>query len=52
MDESAVDEQVEELRNRVATLETVERPAAAGDHVVVDYVGTLDGEPFEGGDGP
>ena len=51
VEESAVDEQVEELRNRVATLETVERPAAAGDHIVVDYLGRLDGEPFEGGEG-
>src|SRR6202789_3103900 len=51
VEESAIDEQVEELRNRVATLETVERPAAAGDQVVVDYVGTLEGVPFEGGEG-
>ncbi len=51
MEESAIDEQVEELRNRVATLETVERRPRAGDQVVVDYVGTLDGEPFEGGTG-
>ncbi len=51
VEESAVDEQVEELRNRVATLDTVELPAAAGNHVVVDYVGTRDGEPFEGGTG-
>src|SRR6202042_3983380 len=51
VEESAVDEQVEELRNRVATLDTVERAAGAGDQVVVDYVGTLEGEPFEGGTG-
>jgi trigger factor len=51
VEESTIDEQVEELRNRVATLDTVERAAAAGDQVVVDYVGTLDGEPFEGGTG-
>ena len=51
VEESAIDQQVEELRNRVATLETVERAAAAGDQVVVDYVGTLEGEPFDGGTG-
>jgi trigger factor len=51
VEESAIDEQVEELRNRVATLETVERAAEAGDQVVVDYVGTLEGVPFEGGTG-
>ena len=51
VEESAVDDQIEELRDRVATLETVDRPAARGDHVVVDYAGTLDGETFEGGAG-
>ena len=35
----------------MATLDTVERAAAKGDHIVVDYVGKLDGEPFEGGEG-
>jgi trigger factor len=35
----------------IATLETVERPAEAGDHVVIDYQGTIDGEPFPGGEG-
>jgi trigger factor len=46
-----VGEELERLRNRVATLETVERPAESGDHVVIDYVGTVDGEPLEGGEG-
>ena len=27
----------------------MERPAAEADHLVVDYVGSIDGEPFEGG---
>jgi trigger factor len=49
--DSAVDEELERLRERSATLETVERPAADGDHVVIDYVGSLDGEQFEGGTG-
>ena len=39
------------LRDRFATLETVERPAETGDHVVIDYLGRIDGEPFEGGEG-
>src|SRR6202012_4436400 len=51
VEESAVDEQIEELRNRVATLDTVARPAPAGDTIVGGYVGALDGEPFEGGTG-
>ncbi len=49
--EDAIDEEVERLRERVATLETVQRPAANGDHVVIDYVGKIDGEPFQGGEG-
>ena len=50
-DEKLVDQELEGLRERVGTLETVERPAQAGDHVVIDYQGTIDGEPFEGGEG-
>jgi trigger factor len=49
--EQQVEEELERLRERFATLETVERPAANGDYVVVDYVGSVDGEPFEGGTG-
>jgi trigger factor len=52
---AASDEQVEAgieaLRERAGRLETVERPAETGDFVVMDYKGTLDGEPFAGGDG-
>jgi trigger factor len=46
-----VDAEVERLRDRLATLDTVERPAEKGDHVVVDYLGKVDGEPFPGGEG-
>jgi trigger factor len=48
---SAVDAEVEALRDRFATLETVERPAQSGDHVVIDYLGKLGDEPFPGGEG-
>jgi trigger factor len=51
VDDDAVDAELEALRDRVATLETVDRPAATGDHVVIDYVGTIDGERFSGGEG-
>jgi trigger factor len=51
VEDSAIDAELEGLRDRVATLETVQRPAASGDHVVIDYVGSIDGEPFEGGEG-
>jgi trigger factor len=55
--------EVEEMRERLARLDTVERAAAEGDFVVVDYVGYLppeddgldpahpEAQPFEGGEG-
>jgi trigger factor len=46
-----IDAEIEQLRDRTAKLETVERAAADGDFVVMDYLGTLDGEPFAGGEG-
>jgi trigger factor len=46
-----IDAEIEQLRDRSATLDTVERAASNGDFVVMDYVGTLDGEPFAGGEG-
>jgi trigger factor len=50
-DDEAIDAEIERLRDRLATLETVEKAAELGDHVVMDYVGKLDGEPFDGGEG-
>ncbi|HWF72436.1 MAG TPA: trigger factor, partial [Solirubrobacteraceae bacterium] len=50
-DAARIDEEIERLRERAATLETVERPAALGDSVVMDFVGKIDGEPFENGTG-
>jgi len=46
-----VEAEVERIRERAGRLETVERAAASGDFVVIDYRGTLDGEPFAGGEG-
>ncbi len=51
VDEAAIDAEVERLRERFATLDNVDRAAENGDHVVVDYLGKLDGEPFPGGEG-
>jgi trigger factor len=51
VEDQEVEQELERLRERFATLETVERPAEDGDYVVIDYVGSLDGEPFEGGIG-
>jgi trigger factor len=45
-----VDAELERLRESTASLETVDRPAAQGDFVVIDFVGRIDGEPFEGGE--
>ncbi|MDQ4071882.1 MAG: trigger factor [Actinomycetota bacterium] len=47
--EEAVDAEVDRLREAQASLETVERPAARGDFLVIDFVGTIEGEEFEGG---
>lgn len=51
VDDAAIDAEIDRLRERSARLDTVDRPAAKGDFVVMDYVGTLDGEPFAGGEG-
>jgi trigger factor len=51
VEDGAIDAELERLRDNVATLETVERPAESGDHVVIDYLGRVDGEPFAGGEG-
>jgi len=51
VEDRQIDEELERMRERFATLETVERPAENGDFVVIDYVGSVDGEPFEGGTG-
>jgi trigger factor len=50
-DPEAVDAQIEEMRERFARLEVVKRPAEEGDFVTIDFVGTIDGEPFSGGEG-
>ena len=51
VDEQEVQAELERLRESLASLETVERAAGEGDFVVMDYVGSVDGTPFEGGEG-
>lgn len=46
-----VDEEIERLRDSLASLETVERAAQSGDFLVLDFIGRIDGTPFEGGEG-
>jgi trigger factor len=45
--DDAVQGELDRLREGFAALNPVERPAAAGDILVIDYSGTADGEPFE-----
>ncbi|HEX5927712.1 MAG TPA: trigger factor [Baekduia sp.] len=56
VDDAAVDEQVETLRQQLGRLETVEKVAENGDYVVIDFKGSIDGEDgerdyFAGGEG-
>ncbi|MBK1717803.1 trigger factor [Thiocystis violacea] len=47
--DSDLDEMLERLREQRKTWEPVERAAQTGDQVMVSFVGTVDGESFEGG---
>lgn len=50
IDDARVDQVVEELRDQNATLAAVEdRGARDGDYAVISFVGSRDGEPFDGG---
>ena len=51
VDPAEIDMEVDQLRERNATIQTAERPAKFGDTVVIDYEGFIDGVPFEGGKG-
>ncbi|MBN1529734.1 MAG: trigger factor [Thermoleophilaceae bacterium] len=51
IDADEVQTELDRLRESLASLETVERAAATGDFVVMDFVGSVDGEQFEGGEG-
>ena len=46
-----VDSTIDKLREQNKTFESVERESRDGDQVVIDYVGRIDGEAFEGGTG-
>ncbi|MBA2637155.1 MAG: trigger factor [Solirubrobacterales bacterium] len=51
IDEEAVDAELEEMRERLARLEPIDRAAQSGDFVTIDFVGSFAGEPFPGGEG-
>jgi len=48
--EEVLDRELERMREAFARLEPVERVAAQGDVLLIDFQGTVDGEPFEGGE--
>jgi trigger factor len=51
VDDEMLQQQLDLLRDQHSRLETSEGAAGEGDVVVMDYVGSIDGEPFEGGEG-
>jgi trigger factor len=50
VDDAAVDKTLEILRKQRTRYEAAERAARDGDRVVVDFKGTIDGQPFAGGE--
>jgi trigger factor len=51
VEEPDLDAMIEKLRTQRATWVAVDRAATEGDRATVDFAGTIDGEPFEGGQG-
>jgi len=49
--ESDINDLLEKLREQRADWQTVERSAGSGDRVIIDFVGKIDKEIFEGGEG-
>ncbi|URL02436.1 trigger factor [Avibacterium sp. 20-126] len=49
INEADIDKMVDVLRKQQATWEETQEPAKADDRVTIDFVGTVDGEEFEGG---
>lgn len=49
VEESEVDAEVNRMAERNARIETVDRAAANGDTVVIDFEGFVDDQPFQGG---
>jgi trigger factor len=49
VDDASVDKTIEILRKQRVRFAPAQRPAADGDKLTVDFNGTIDGEPFDGG---
>jgi trigger factor len=50
VDDAAVDRTLEILRKQRTKFEPVQRAAQDGDRLTVDFLGTIDGQPFQGGE--
>jgi len=51
VDSAEIDMEIDSLRNRNSSLITAERAAKFGDTVIIDFEGSIDGVPFDGGKG-
>ena len=51
IDDADVDVMIAKLREQHKEWLAVERPAVNGDQLAIDFVGSIDGEPFDGGSG-
>ena len=49
--EADIDAMLESMRRQRPVFTAVERPAHDTDRVIIDYIGRIDGKPFEGSDG-
>jgi trigger factor len=49
IDDAAVDKTIEVLRKQRTRFVPASRPTADGDRLTVDFAGTIDGQPFDGG---
>ena len=50
VDDAAVEKTIEILRKQRTRFEPVQRPARDGDRLAVDFKGSIDGQPFAGGE--
>jgi trigger factor len=48
VNDADIDAQIDASRERFATLESVERGVEMGDFALISFIGTADGEPYEG----
>jgi trigger factor len=51
IDDGDIDDMILNLRKQKASWKSVGRKSAEGDKVIIDFIGKLKGEPFQGGEG-